>query len=48
MENKIFFARFLCVTLVHINNRVESWIIFLQQQFISFKQEVRIHLVMFG
>ena len=28
MENKIFFARFLCVTLVHINNRVESWIIF--------------------
>ena len=27
MENK-FFAHFLCVTLVHINNRVESWRIF--------------------
>ena len=28
MENKISFAHFLCVTLVHFNNRVESWRIF--------------------
>lgn len=28
MENKIFFAHFLCVTLVHFNNRVESWRVF--------------------